>query len=802
MVPRIAAFLALTLLCAGRWLGAAVPRFPEVEPKPYTVTCAPAEGSRSLLDPPAFVWLPVAGAKEYILEYSRARDFPAGQTSVVTVPRTIHVPRTTLGAGQWYWRFGVDDAKAGGRVFGAIRGFQVAGNAEPVPFPDVRAVIARLQGVRPRNYIRADDVRRFRELAAGPLAGYVAELKRECAAYVGEPMLPEPAFPNVRAQRMIHRPFNAGMFACASLYVVTGDEVYGREARRRLMHVAGWNPNGSTSLFNNDEAGAELVRVMSRTYDWIHPLLSEEDRRTIRAVLAVRIPQVFKALVDKPFEVRPYESHAMDYYVGDLLESSLALAGELPVAEMLEYVLLQLWSPFFPPYGGDDGGWAEGPGYWQWSAATFLRNFTLVKQNCGVDLTRKPWLQNTAYFKLYANPPYAKMSPFGDTQEAGVKVATRPRVSLYSNATDIMYKLGVVTGNPYALWYADQIESRPFGVERFMYHQPGDDGGKPPADLPQARCFDDVGLACLHSNLADGRENVYLLLRSSPFGSISHSYADQNAFALFAYGEPMAIASGYYDGYRSPHHSGWTWQTKAANSVLVDGEGQPARDWDARGRIANFATNEFAHYAAGDATAAYKGRLNRFLRHVLFLRPAAPGDEPVIIMLDEIESPKPSTYDWLLHSLEEMSIDAPARSVHLRRGSARTAVKFLEPRELAFSQTDQFSVKPGGEGMSNQWHLTARSAKPDTAGRFVTVLMPHREGGEGALPEARLLDRGAGWIVVELAGPTTRRLGAFRTGPASRTPLKLDGFETDADVAAVAYDRAGRIRGSLQVRAK
>lgn len=795
----VALLIVTTALFFAREAVAAPPGFPEMEPAPYMVTNAPADGAVSRLDPPAFVWVPAGQIGRSTLQYSRDPTFPPAATTTVECARTIHVPRQVLGAGTWYWRFGVKPSGTDRISYSRVRRFSIAADAEPVPFPDVPQVIARLEGVRPRNYVRAGEVDRFRSLAAGPLRAYVEELKRECRPYLGEPLLPEPAFPNVPSQRMIHRPFNAGMFACASVYVVTGDEAYGREARRRLRHVAGWNPNGSTSLTNNDEAGAELVRVMSRTYDWIHPLLSDADRRTIRTVLAQRIPQVYRALVAKPFELRPYESHAMDYYVGDLLESTLAMAGELPVAEMLEYVLLQLWSPFFPPYGGEDGGWSEGPGYWQWSTATFLRNFTLVRQNCGVDLTRKPWLQHTAYFKLYANPPYAKMSPFGDTQEDGVQVPARPRISLYSNTTDVMYKLGVVTDNPYALWYADQLGSRPFGVERFMYYKPGDDRGRPPRDLPQARCFDDVGLAALHSDLADAANNVYLLLRSSPFGSISHAYADKNAFALFAYGEPMAIASGYYDGYRSPHHAGWTWTTRAANSILVDGEGQPTRDWTARGRIANFATGDFAHYAVSDATDAYKGRLNRFRRHVMFLRPTLPADDPVIVMLDDLEGAQASTYDWMLHALEKMQVETGTNTVNIRRGAARTRVQFLAPRTLQYTQTNQFTVAPKGDDRPNQWHLTARTPSAEKAVRFVTVFLPHRAGRQASMPEARLIEAPAGWTVVELTRAPARQLVAFRTGAIADSPLQLAGFQCNGEAAAVAYDEDGRVRASMSV---
>lgn len=767
----------------------------EVAPKPYTVRCTPADSSISQIDPPAFVWLPVEGVKEYTLQYSRHADFPINQTLSVVCSRTIYVPNKSLGSGRWYWRFSVADAQSGKPVNSRVRPFTIADNATEAPFPDVKNIIAKLKGVRPRDFVRNEDLERYRKLGAGPLKSDIDELKKESDKYISAELLPEPDFlPEggqekivefVRVMRSTRR-FNAGMMACATTYLLTGEQKYGQEARRRLLHLTTWDPNGSTSLFHNDEPGHEIIRDMSRTYDWIYPLLNEDDKTKVRDILAVRMPQLYKILVDKPFEVRPYESHAMDYYIGDLLESTLVMADELPVEEMLEYVLQQLWSPYFPPYGGDDGGWSEGPSYWQWSTATFLRNFALVKQNTGIDLTRKTWMQKTPYFKLYSNPPYSKMSPFGDGQ-------SRPAA-----AADIMYKLGVALDNPYALWYAKQSNGKPRGLERFLFYKEGDDQGKAPTDLPQARVFNDVGLVAMHSNLANGNNNVEFLLHSSPFGSISHSYADQNAFALFAYGEPLAIASGYYPYYGSIHHKEWTWQTKASNSLLVDGKGQDIRSWDARGKIVNFVTNNYAHYALGDAAEAYGGRLTRFNRHSLFLRPTIPGDEPVIILFDDVSAPQPATYDWLLHSLEQMQVNETEGTVNIKRADARLKVQFLTPQNLKFSQDDKFTAPPEGENMPNQWHLTAQTSDPASDARFVTVLMPYRQGQEAQLPQVRLIDK-EGWIVVELVGPQTRQIAAFRAGAKPGEVLKIGKFSTEAAVAASAYDLKGKLRATIQI---
>jgi hypothetical protein len=342
---------------------------------------------------------------------------------------------------------------------------------------------------------------------------------------------------------------------------------------------------------------------------------------------------------------------------------------------------------------------------------------------------------------------------------------------------------------------------RPRGLLAFLDYG-REIAGKAPEDLPQGRCFNDVGLACMHDYLWDGERNVEVLMRSSPYGSISHAYADQNAFVLHAFGEPLAISSGYYPYYGSPHHRQWTWQTKSANSIGVDGEGQAIGDWNAKGKILQFRTTDYCHYAVGDATAAYGGRLTRFRRHILYLRPPATGNDPIVVIYDDVAGPKASTYQWWLHALDKMQIDPSARSVLITRNRAQLDVLFLAPRDLKFSQTDQFSVPPEGDAKRypNQWHLTVESAHPSESCRFLTVLFPHTTDQQGATRSAKLLT-GEGHLGVEVAVGGSRHVIAFRTESPANQPLTVAGIELTGEVAAASFAPDGRELGHASIEA-
>jgi len=760
----------------------------------YEVFRSPRDGETLGVTPPVFVWLPVDGVNEYIVQYSPDPRFESGETVTMTSAQTMQALHEPLSPGQWYWRFGYDAGGAAGRVFGDTRAFTIAPDAVEMPFPDIEALVTRIaDSGRPRILVSGSELPALREKASEEHPDVLQRLIGGLDGRIGEDLLPEPEFlpesgiERTRAYQRIMvdtRGIIGLMDRFATAYLLTGEEKYGLEAKRRLMHVVSWDPEGSTALYNHDEPGTQIVRICPRTYDYIYDLLSEEDRQRCQDCFAIRMPQLYRQLKNTPFEVHPYSSHPAGYYLGDLTESCIAMAGDIDVAPWLEYALKLLMAPFFPPFAGRDGGWAEGPSYWQWTTSRISRVYRVVEHATGIPINQREWLRNTGYFKLYCNPPYSDLSPFGDGQEG------------HASGAPTMWELAKLFDDPYLMWWADYQGYNPSGLEALLLDEPTVEP-KAPSDLPDGRCFDSIGLACMHSDLASEAENVHVMMRSSPFGAISHAYADQNAFICQAYGEPLAIASGYYQLYGSPHHSAWTWHTKASNSIGVNGEGQQIRNWNSNGRIVQFESDEAFHYALGDATPAYMGRLTRFYRHIFYVRPSAEAPVPVIVIYDDLRAPEPSTYDWWLHALDEMAVDSDAQHVLISHGEAKLHVQFLTPGDLTFSQTDRFPEPPEREGTPNQWHLTASTTDSREQCRFITVLVPMRTG-DLRRPEVQLLQDDT-LIGARVRVGDVEQLVAFRADSSTDQPLVVGGVTADADVFAVTRDAAGDVLQAASV---
>ena len=254
-----------------------------------------------------------------------------------------------------------------------------------------------------------------------------------------------------------------------------------------------------------------------------------------------------------------------------------------------------------------------------------------------------------------------------------------------------------------------------------------------------------AGRAVFLTDLADeARVSVYFKSSPPPHGAFNHQHADQNAFVVNAGGRRLAIESGYYDGYKSPHWYGWLKQTRAKNAITYDGgRGQMFfEDTAVRrmgyGRITRFEHQPGYDLVTGDATHAYGGALEQALRTLVYLRPG------VLVVHDRLASKIPRRWEWNIHALERMR-ETGERSIRIENGGQTLCVRLLGT-PAAFEQTDQWTERPRrGEP---QWHGRFATA-PLPAAEFVALLEVGCGGGVEAARDA------GGWT-VRAAGRTLR----------------------------------------------
>jgi Heparinase II/III-like protein/Domain of unknown function (DUF4962) len=491
----------------------------------------------------------------------------------------------------------------------------------------------------------------------------------------------------------------------AQAYLVTDDKDFANQAKSILLYITTLPPDAGGGLRGCDEIPMSIMQLGPRTYDWIYDILTPLERKKIQECFRERGKRMWKHIGEGKTVSK--ESHR-GRMLGFMGEAGIVFWGEIPEASTWAVKITDLIAGAYPRWGGDDGGWAEGPGYWSWYIGyiiPFLDSlYTIVGYNKTID---KAFFKNTTYFGIYCSPLSLPRAPFGDSAERNSRYAKRPN-ALY---------FGRLYRNPYFIWYANQYKGRTTFLE--ILNQLGKRSkpvkAKSPAKLTQSKLFDDIGWAAMHSNLAQPEKDIFLLFKSSPYGAQSHSHADQNSFTLSAFNMPLTIASGYYNCYGSPHHYGWTRSTKANNTILVNNQGQHSRRGKAN--IDTFLTDGQGNgitYALGNAKGVYQGKLSRALRHVIKL------DAATFVLIDELSAPEPATFSWLLHSLKKMSLQQESHSIELQNGSAKCNIDLNSSQGLKFSQNDKFDPPPTMAGAfktrkkkkcPNEWHFRADTTR-------------------------------------------------------------------------------------------
>ena len=694
-------------------------------PNPTIDIRKPHRGERVTLNPPGFVVKPVPEAQHYRIELSRDGAFALGETIEDRFgPWTVYVPDRPLAPGRWYWRWST------GRQVSQVWSFEVAEHAVNQTLPAADELVERA-AAHPRLILTKEWLTKLESNGDAWLQQELARLKRAAEACLHESHeMPEPpwlpdrgadqqAFLTPwRAAMMDSRTFASRAALLAMAWLVWRDQRYADAAIARLLSLARWDPDGSTSIPHNDEPHMSVVQHAPFAYDWLSEAMADHQRDTIRHHLHHRYGNTFRHLRHElNYGVETITSHA-DRMTSFLGLGGLALLGECDDAtEWLDYalrVMLAAW----PIWGGPDGGWAQGIPYSSYYVARACEFASAVRSAIGFDLYAKSFFANHLRWRILCAPPYAQQLAFGDAADRAPDASPEHYVCTehlrracgHEKHRTLIQQLcrNVLEKHP------SYFSPLTLTVEPRQQHAAND-------VEPGGAIFGHIGWAAFRRNIDDADEDIALLLRASPYGSISHSHADQNAFVLHAFGQTLAIASGYYDAYGTPHHHCWTRQTKAVNAITLAGQGQRPCDVSAVGRIAKSRAARRYGYVCGRAAAAYKGQLDKADRHVVF------ADSRYFVIVDDLASPVADNFWWHLHCYDRMHVDEAARQVIIHRNGVRLLVQFVYPGQMLFRQHNQFDVAPlGRKGAEypSQWHLIASSASIRRRELLAAILIP------------------------------------------------------------------------------
>ncbi len=718
----------------------------------------PAAGGVSQTTPPSFCWRPQSGMAAWDIECARGEAFEAIEYRATVAKLNVHSPPRSLAPGVYTWRYRGVDQDGNKTNWSRSRTFTISDGAAQMPMPRREELLGRIPKSHPRLFVRPEELPRLRKLAKGAMKDRYLELVARCERLLANP--PPTEEPRKYPSDMVRGSQQwkslwwgnrthtiAALDGAATLgftRLLGGKEEYGQLAKRILLDCAKWDPKGATGYRYNDEAGMPYAYYFSRTYSFVHDLLSEPEREACRRVMQIRGKEMYQHLCPRHLW-RPYSSHSNRawHFLGEV---GVAFQGEIEGADDWVWFAMNVFYNVYPVWSDDDGGWHEGVSYWSSYIGRFTWWADVMRAAMGVSAYDKPYFAKVGYYPIYMMPPGKVGGGFGDG-------ATRRRAS---QLVPLMSQLaaqsavGTLAGNRHWQWYVEQMggPSQTSGYIGFVRGAMPEVQPKSPQDLPTSRLFRGIGQAALNTTLIRADDDVQVIFKSSPMGTRSHGNAANNSFVLWAYGQRLLTRTGHYYLYGGPHHRDWVWSTRSLCNITVDGQGQVKRSAAAKGQIVAFRTTPSIDVVVGEAGEAYRVQedgkqrrlLDRFTRAVIFVKPE------LVIVFDRLAAPEPSSFEYWLHAINKFEINGQ-RNITTRAGDVACEIDVLAPQGLKLSQTDQYDPNPWPQITTREWHLTATTPSRAKTAEFVAVYRPHRTAQ--AVPrDAKLRQIDGGYVLT------------------------------------------------------
>lgn len=707
-------------------------------------TTSPSNGESPKFNSPSFQW-PSKKNATYSIRISTSKKFDQALIEKNKITFALFNPHQQLTEGKWYWQYKINQEN-----WNPIDSFDINASTRIFPTVSVEKIINNIPAAHPRILVNKSEINNFR-LNIIKTKEAIAVIK-EANKILTIPIPKEgDALPKYQgkdkfendkiaslASKWSGRKIQESLNIFSQAYILTGDVKYFKVAKLWMLEVANWDPMGPSHTNNFADGG--IMSSMAIGLDSFWDLLTETERNLIKKNISTRADQFYKLWMNQ-VEARSSSMHVWQHIMHNLLETGLALKGEHPTAEnWIEYIY-ELWIAQSPKMAEEDGAWINGSAYFGMNALSLIDIPTIFKKLSGVDFMTAPWFQNNPKWLIYSFPPNSTSDGFGNDGER----YKFPWIN-YAGYTDAIARL---TNNPSAAWYANAV-AKSVGKEiaddvEFRWFRIRDGIKKTtalhPLSFKQDAFFQEVGVGYMHTNVQDTKNDLFLSLRSSPFGPMSHTHADHNTFNIAYGGKRMFYNTGYRPAMGDPHFLGWYKHTQGHNGVLIDGQGQPFSD-GAFGWIPRSIQGEQISYAVGDASNAYSGivdgkeidhGMKLFRRHYLMLRPS------IIIIYDELEADHAAEWSWLLHNYNGFTMDAKTQTVFAENETAKAQVTLFSASDIDLNVTDQFSVpvdnwtnkiNEDGDTLNfvNQWHLKAASKQKAEKMRYLAVIQIKPDG--------------------------------------------------------------------------
>jgi hypothetical protein len=580
-------------------------------------------------------------------------------------------------------------------------------------------VLATLRKGHPRLLVLNDDLAAVRKaIATDPLA---KRWHDELTADAGKMLTAKPIEHVLIGPRLLDksRTCLVRVSTLAGLYRLDGDARFARRAIREMLTAAAfpdWNPKHFLDT-------AEMSAALGIGYDWLYDAMTPQERQAVReAIIRLGLNEGLKI-----YEKQNWWTRAVHNWNqvcnGGMTVGALSIADEehdvcARVVSGARASIPRAMASFAP-----DGGWNEGPGYWNYTTHYTCFYIAAMETALGTDfgLKASPGYADTGYFRMHFTGPTGKTFNYADAHEGA------------GSAFQMMWMARALDRPLYAAGERMRVASP--GVFHLLFWDGRENWPKP--GLATAAVYRGVDVAFFRSAWDD--PDAFWAGFKGGDNKANHAHLDLGTFNFDALGQRWALDLGG-DDYNLPGYFGkqrWTYyrlRTEAHNTLTIDDENQ---DPAAKAPLIAFAKDPAKSFAVADLTAAYQEKLSNWRRGVGLI------DGKRLEIVDEIAAKQPVKVTWNFHTPAKVEIDGAARrAVLIGEGGRRMNAFLVSPtggRFVVVSATPPPPQKQN-QGVSN---LTiALPGKVDEARIVVVLTAAHAPPKEEATPLDRWVEQG------------------------------------------------------------
>ena len=436
-----------------------------------------------------------------------------------------------------------------------------------------------------------------------------------------------------------------------------------------------WNPDHFLDT-------AEMTQAFAVAYDWGYSYWDASERAALRSAIVnkglVPSQKVYDAtsVDDAPYKYGGNWAMRADN-INVVVNSAMTMGALAVAGDTTSTVPQQILDEAVPSLRlglgayGPDGGFKEGPTYWEYATRYLTSLLTSLKLSTGSDygLSAAPGVAQTAAFMESMTGPGGQYYGFGDSITAFQPAAA------YAG-------LAAVFNDPNRMALAASLKSSGFAPQQLVFRDPASASRSAgPAPTPLQNTFTAAGITSMTASRTDPRAS-YAAFRFGADPAGSHQHFDAGDFDFQALGQEWAVDLGMETGTydllaQDRNNARWSYyRTRAEghNTLAINPFSPNAGSKSGVTRLLASGSDVDSAYAVADLSAAYPDEVSSWKRGVRLF-----DDRSQLLVQDEITAPGPIEALWSMHTAADVQVAADGRSAVLFQNGERVLARIVSP---------------------------------------------------------------------------------------------------------------------------